>query len=114
MFRLIITDHANRRLRERVSFLSAEDYMSVALDAFSRHDCRPISDNSLCVYLNHLERESYPGEMRLVSVWRDYIFVFSKTAMRNDRRIFLQTVYRINRETVLECAIYEAFRRTRR
>lgn len=114
MFRLIITDHANCRLRERVSFLSAEDYMSVALDAFSRHDCRPISDNSLCVYLNHLERESYPGEMRFVSVWRDYIFVFSKTTMRNDRRIFLQTVYRINRETVLECAIYEAFRRVRR
>lgn len=114
MFRLIITDHANRRLRERVSFLSAEDYMSVALDAFSRHDCRPISDNSLCVYLNHLERESYPGEIRFVSVWRDYIFVFSKATMRNDRRIFLQTVYRINRETVLECAIYEAFRRVRR
>lgn len=113
MFRLIITDHANRRLRERVSFLSAEDYMSVALDAFSRHDCRPVSDNSLCVYLNHLERESYPGERRFVSVWRDYIFVFSKTKMRNDRRIFLQTVYRINRETVLECAIYEAFRYSR-
>ena len=108
MFRLIITDHANRRLRERVSFLSAENYMSVALDAFSRHDCRPISDNSLCVYLNHLERER-----RFVSIWRDYIFVFSKTTMRNDRRIFLQTVYRINRETVLECAIYEAFRYSR-
>ena len=113
MFRLIITDHANRRLHERVSFLSAEDYMSVALDAFSRHDCRPISDNSLCVYLNHLEREAYPGERRFVSVWRDYIFVFSKTTMKNDRRIFLQTVYQINHETVLNCAIYEAFRRSK-
>jgi hypothetical protein len=113
MFRLIITDHANRRLRERVSFLSAEDYMSVALDAFSRHDCRPISDSSLCVYLNHLERESYPGERRFVSVWGDYVFVFSKTKMRNDHRIFLQTVYRINRETILNCAIYEAFKYSR-
>lgn len=113
MFRIIITDHANRRLHERVSFLSAEDYMSVALDAFNRHDCRPVSDKSLCTYLNHLERESYPRERRFVSVWGEYIFVFSKTTRKNDRRIFLQTVYHINRETILNCAIYEAFRRSR-
>ena len=106
MFHLIITDHANRRLIERAAFISADRYMSIATEAFNLRYCRPVSNKALCMYLEHLESNAHPGERHFASVWGEYIFIFSKSKNKNDRRIFLNTVYRINKQTVLNCVIY--------
>lgn len=110
MFNLVITEHANLRLQERVSFLHFKEYKSVALNAFSLHDCRPISDKFLCDYLDYLESEHYQNEIRFASIWKDYIFIFSKRCGFKENNIYLRTVYHIDRDTVLKHAIYAALK----
>lgn len=78
MFNLIITNHANRRFHERITFLHSEDYETITFNAFNFRDCRPVSDKLLCDYLNYLETPREPNEIRFVSLWQDCVFIFLK------------------------------------